>query len=250
MQFNDTTTFIGIKQDLYFTGKFNASTFDTRDVDRIVNKYYGQIQEIIRAVNENFYMIVARTDLYIGDGTYTFPDGVGVGAAPAYEKIKSLFAAFSPQDITNPLPDEFQRVDFVDPNQISNPSYSFTSPKALIYGDYFVLLPLVTDITKYPVTLGVKILYIQQLDYLVLDTDTPKIFRSFHDAITWGSLIDIADRLGNDRLLKKATEMYEKRCKEIAAYASNRILDLQEGLVEGQDTAGGWAYPWGQDSMS
>lgn len=250
MQLNDTTNLIGIKQDIYFNAKINVSTFDPNDVNRIINKYYGQLQEIIRAVNENFYMIVARTDLVISDGTYTFPDGVGTSAAPAYEKIKSLFAALMPQDRTAPRADEFQRVDFLDPNQISNPAYSFTSPKALVYGTYFVLLPLLTDPTRFPVTKGLKILYIQQLDYLVNDTDTPKIFRSYHDIITWGSLIDIAGRLGNAKLEKKAADMFKKRCGELAAYASNRILDLEEGLVEGQDSQGGWAYPWGQNSMS
>jgi len=251
MQLNDTTNLIGIKQDLYFTGKFNSSTFDQLDVDRIINKYYGQIQEIIRGINENFYMIVAVTDLVIGDGSYTFPDGVGAGAAPAYEKVKSIWAAFLPQNFLAPLATEYKRVDFIDPNQISQPAYTFTSPKAQPFGTYFTLLPIpVTADGPYPVKGGLKIYYIQQLDFLVNDTDMPKIFRSFHDAITWGALIDIAPRLRNDKLLKQAQDMFKKRCDDIANYASNRILDVSDSIIEGQDAQGGWEYPWGQNSMS
>lgn len=252
MQFNDTTNLIGIKQDLYFNGKFNASTFDPNDVNRIINKYYGQIQEIIRKINENFYMIVAVTDLVVGDGAYTYPDGVGTGAAPAYEKIKSIWAAFLPQTPSAPLPTEYARCRFIDPNDISQPAFQFLDPKVQDFGDYFVLLPIPQSNppATYPVKGGVKMYYIQQLNYLVNDTDTPKIFRSFHDTITWGSLIDIAHRLGNDKLETKATEMFKKRCDDIAAYASNRILDVEISIIEGQDNQGGWEYPWGNNSMA
>ena len=44
--------------------------------------------------------------------------------------------------------------------------------------------------------------------------------------------------------------MWKKRKDDVRNNASNRVLDLEEGLVEGQDALGGWAYPWGQNSMS
>ncbi len=237
---------------MYYLSKTNSAFFVEGDINRIINKYYSQIQEIIRGVNENFYMIVATTDLVISDGAYDFPDGTGSNAAPAYEKVKSIWASYVPADITNPLPTDYVRVDLVDPNQISQPAYTFNSdqPKALVFGDYFVLLPLVTDATKYPVLKGVKIYYIPVLDKLVNDTDVPKIFSTFHDAITQGSLIDVAQRKGDQTLYKSATEAYKKRCEEIATYASNRILDVQLSVIEGQDAQGGWEFSWGNNSMA
>ncbi len=253
MQLNDTTTTTldGIQQDIYFIGKCNVNSFVSGDLNRIINKYYGQLQEAIRAVNENFYMIAAVTDLVIGDGSYTYPDAVGTNAAPAYEKIKAIYAAFQPANIAAPLVTEFTRVDCISPQSIEDPSYTFSAdaPKAMMFGDYFVLTPLVTDVTRYPVTNGVKIYYIAKQDKLVNPTDTPKIFSSFHDAIVQGSLIDVSKRLGNKQLQKDSEAEFAKRLAEVKAYASSHVPD-EIGIIEGQDGAGGWEYPWGQNSMS
>lgn len=246
LQYNDTSssTLAGLKQDIYFLGKCNSGSISDGDLNRIINKYYGQLQEVIRSVNENFYMQEATADLVIGDGTYTFPDGTGT--APAYEKIKSIWVAFNPADSSNPQPNEYVRVDVVDPDSISDPSYEFSQaePKALIFGTYFVLLPFITDTSKYPVTNGVKMYYIARQDKLVNDSDTPKIFPSFHDAITQGALIDVAQRLGNDKLKADSVALFKKRLEEVRAYASARI-PAEIGLVEGQDSLGGWEYPFG-----
>lgn len=247
MQYGDSTTLQGIREDIYFIGKCNASSLGANDLNRIVNKYYEQLQEVVRAVNENFYMVVATTDLQIGDGSYTFPDGTGT--APAYEKVKSIWASYLPANIASPLITEYQRVNIVDPDSITTPNYTFSEPTALMFGDYFVMQPLVTDVTKYPVTNGLKMYYIGEVNRLVNDTDIPKIFPSFHDAITQGALIDVAQRLGNLQLKKDSEATFKKRLEEIRAYASARIPD-ELGIVEGQDLGGGWAYNWGQNSMS
>ena len=251
LSYNDTgsTTLAGIKQDIYFIGKCNSGSISDGDLNRIINKYYAQCQDAIRSVNENFYMGEATTDLVIGDGSYTFPDGTGT--APAYEKIKSIWVSFLPADITNPQANEYQRVDIIDPDSISDPEYMFSteSSKALLFGLYFVLLPLVTDATKYPVTNGVKMYYIMRQDKLVNDVDSPRIFPSFHDTITWGALMDVATRLGNDELLQQSQGMFTKRLQEIKDYASAH-MPLELGTVEGQEEVGGWAYPWGFNSMS
>ena len=73
-----------------------------------------------------------------------------------------------------------------------------TNRKLKSFGNYFVLLPLVTDVTKYPVRDGVKIYYISTQNSLPNATDVPQIFPSFHDAIVTGSLIEVHKRLGND----------------------------------------------------
>lgn len=246
MQYSDTgaTTLYGLKQDIYYLGKCNSLSIADGDLNRIINKYYGQLQEVIRSVNENFYMVVATTDLVVGDGSYTYPDGTGT--APAYQKMRSVWAAMTAADLTNPLSTEYQRCIVADPDSISNPGYTFTNPTVLLFGTYFVLLPL---ITANPVTRGVKIYYIASQDKLVNDTDVPKIFDSFHDAITQGSLIDIAERLGNDKLKKDSAELFAKRLADIKSYASER-LPFASSIVEGQEAQGGWLYPWGQDAMS
>jgi hypothetical protein len=252
MQYNDTSTLQGIIQDIYFLGKCNGSSVSANNMLRIVNKYYGQLQEAIRSVNENFYMAVATTDLVTGDGTYSYPDGLN-SSAPAYEQVRSIWAAYLPNDSTNPLTTEFQRVNIVDPDAISNPAYTFSNPTALMFGTYFVLLPECSNTTAnpslYPVTNGLKMYYIATQDRLVNDTDVPKIFPSFHDAITQGSLIDIAERLGNDKLKADSVLLFKKRLEDIRAFASARIPP-EISIVEGQDGQGGWVYPWGQQSMS
>ncbi len=250
LQYNDTSSTLGgLLQDIYFLGKCNTNTFSTGDYNRIINKYYGQLQEAVRAVNENFYMTQATSDLIIGDGSYSFPDGSGT--APAYEKIKSIWVAFRPANVATPLVNEYQRVDIIDPDSITDPEYTFNEeqPKAVMFGTYFVLNPLVTDVTKYPVTDGVKMYYIATQDKLVNDTDVPKIFPSFHDAIVQGSLIDIHKRLGDDDASEKAKVLFAKRLAEIKSYASAHIPD-ELGIVEGQELAGGWVYPFGFNSMS
>lgn len=248
MILNDTsTTLNGILQDIYFLGKCNVNTFTRGDYLRIVNKYYGQCQEVIKGVNENFYQATATTDLVIGDGSYTYPDGTGT--APAYTKMKSIWVAFLPANSAAPLATEYMRANVADPDSISDPSYTFTQSTALMYGTYFVLLPLVTDVTKYPVTDGVKVYYIAEVPPLVNDTDAPLIFKSFQDAIVQGSLIDIADRLGNEQLKIESEKTFKKRLQDLAAFASNR-LPPEISIIEGQENQGGFTYPWGQSSMS
>lgn len=246
----NTATLAGLKQKIYFDTKCNALSLSDGDLNRIVNDYYGQVQEAIRSVNENFYMTIATTDLTIGDGSITFPDGTGT--APAYEKIKSIWVAYNPADITAPLSSEYERVDIIDPDSINDPQYLFSNdaPKAQIFGTYFVLLPLVTDVTKYPVTDGVKMYYIATQDKLTLDTDVPKIFPSFHDAIALGAEIDVHHRLGNEDDEEKAKKAFHDRLEEVKAYASAHIPP-EIGVVEGNtDNAGGWSYTWGANSMS
>lgn len=247
LTYGNATTLAGIREDIYFLAQCNANFISSNDLNRIINKYYAQVQEVIRSVNENFYLTEATSDLVIGDGTYTFPDGTGT--APQYEKLKSIWAAFLPQNSASPLTTEFMRVNVIDPSSISDPSYTFTQPTALIFGTYFTLLPLVTDVTIYPVTGGVKVYYIPTQNQLVNDTDVPLIFPSFRDSITHGSLIDIAERLGDQELKKDSTEFFAKRLSEIKAYASSRIPD-ELGIVEGQENQGGWEFPFGKLSMS
>lgn len=248
MILNDTITLDGILQDLYFEGKFNVNTFQRDDLLRIINKYYYQMQSAIRGVNEDFYLIVATADLVIGDGSYTLPDG---NTAPPYEKIKSLWGAFTPANISAPLATEYERVTIIGANQVTNPAYEFTIPTAIMFGNYFVLHPLVTNVLLYPVLKGVKAYYIPQLDKLINDTDKPNIFPDYHDVITWGALTEIAPRLGNQTIEAKAIKKYKERMEDLKEYASNRVLDLQAGdVIEGQDTAGGWTFPFGQSSMS
>lgn len=249
MQYGDSVTLQGIREDIYYLAKANANSILPNDLQRIINKYYGQLQEAVRSVNENFYMVVATANLSQLDGSYTFPDGSGTGAAPAYEKMKSIWGAFSPKNTSAPLTTEFQRVNCIDPDAISDPSYSFTQPTALMFGSYFVLYPLVDNVTVLPVTNGLKSYYIARQQTLVLDTDVPVIFPTFTDAITQGSLIDVAQRMGNEKLKQDSIALFAKRIQDIKAYASDR-LPILDGLVEGQDNAGGWTYPWGDYSMS
>lgn len=249
MIYGDPSTLQGIREDIYYLGKVNASFISANDLKRIINKYYQKLQVAVRAVNENFYMQEATANLIIGDGSYTFPDGTGT--APAYEKIKSIWVAYLPANRAAPLSNEYIRCDIVDPDSISDPEYLFSeeAPKALIFGTYFVLLPLVTDATKYPVTDGVKIYYIAQQDALTNDGDIPKIFPDFHDAITQGALIDIAQRKGDDKLKADSVALFDKYIEDIKCYASARI-PAELGIVEGQDSLGGWSFPWGNNSMS
>ena len=250
LQYNDTNTatLAGLKQKIYFDGKCNALSIDDGDMNRIINTYYARVQERIRKVNENFYMDIATADLVAGDGTYTFPDGTGT--APAMEKLKSIWTAFTPANIAAPLVSEYVRVQAIDPDSITDPEYVFdqSQPNAQIFGTYFVLSPLVAAGTP-TVTDGVKVFYIATQDKLVNDTDVPKIFPSFHDAIALGALIDVCHRMGNDDDSKDYEKKFNARLLEVEAYASNHTPE-EMGIVEGQDTQGGWAYPWGTHSMA
>jgi hypothetical protein len=247
LKLDDTSTLQGILQKIYFDGKCNVNTFDANDYLRIINVYYAKLQEAVRAVNENFYMGIATADLVIGDGSYTFPDGTGT--APAYEKIKQILVAYQPKDITAPLDTEYEPVNIVDPTSISDPSYTFSQPTAMVFGTYFVLKPLVTDATKYPVTDGIKMYYIATQDKLATATDVPKIFPSFHSAIVTGALIDIHHRLGNEEASQIAKKDFADQLEEIKSYASAH-MPPELGVIEGQEEQGGWEYPFGNSSMA
>ena len=62
MQLNDTVNLIGLKQDIYFKAKITANTLPQNDLNRIINTYYKIVQEDMRAINEDFFMVVAKAD--------------------------------------------------------------------------------------------------------------------------------------------------------------------------------------------
>ena len=251
LQYNDTNTatLAGLKQKVYFDTKSNSASISDGDLNRIINIYYGRLQEAVRAVNENFYMYVATADLtYDGVGGFTFPDGTGT--APAYEKLKAIWVAYTPANTAAPLYSEYVRVNCIDPTEIFNPAYSYSneSPNAQMFGTYFVLNPLPLS-TAPTITDGVKIYYIATQDTLTNDNDVPVIFPSFHDAIAIGAEADVHRRLGNDDEADKCEARFAKRLEEVKSYASDR-LPQEIDMLEGQDDVNSWAFPWGFNSMS
>ena len=245
MIINDTVNLKGLLQDLYFKGKFTSATFPKNDLLRIINTYYKIAQEDLRAVNEDFFLITAKADLQaysVSQGTYTFPLD--------YEKIKSYWVATQPVSASAPLYSEYVRCQVIDANSITNPSYAFSNPTIINYGTYFVLVPQLINNASitYPVIGGMKVYYIPVQADLVNDTDAPLIFPDYHDVITWGALIDIAQRLGKPDLKAQAEKMWKMRRKEMKADASNRILSVESEYVEGQTAQGGWSFKFGNSS--
>jgi hypothetical protein len=242
MQLNDIATLNGIKQDIYFNAHITSATYNQNDLNRIINKYYKVLQSDIRAINEDFFGEIFTYDLSLNTGG-TYPNEYNLPSG--YEKVKQIFAAFNPANPAAPVwPDEFKQVVLAKGDAITDPTYTFSNPTALIYDSSFFLYPKVTV----AVTGGLKLFAIIGQTDLANDTDKPNIFTDYHDVITWGSLIDIATRLGNDKLFKKATDMFTNRRKEMKEYASGRA-QLIGDVVEGQNE-GGWQYPFGHNSMS
>lgn len=238
-QLNDTTNLIGIMQDIYFLAKINVNTFNPLDLKRIINKYYKNTQEQLRAENESYFIKVFATNLLYTPNSYTIQSD--------WEKIKQLQVSMNPANINNPLATEYKRVQIIDANSFTDPSYTFTSPTAVMYDNYFYLYPIPT--VNQTVVNGIKIYAIPDQTDLLNDTDIPNIPSGFHDIIGIGSLIDIARRIGNDRLLSEAKEEFKKRMAELMSHAASRVEDYQSGIIEGQSNDK-WSYPWGQQSMS
>jgi hypothetical protein len=250
MQLNDNTNLIGILQDLYFNGHFNASTYSRLDLNRIVNKYYHMLQEDLRGVNEDFFLISSTATLPLystNNGTFTLP--LGSDGQIDCEKIKSIWVAINPASPAAPQPSEFVRVTIIDANAITDPSYVFTNPTAVMFGAYFVTYPQFTDTTIFPVTGGMKLYYIQRQVDLVNDTDVPNILPDYHDAITAGALIDIARRQRDYDLLAEAKQTFKDRRAEMKADAAQRVLDIEPAYVEGQSSQGGWYFSHGQTGL-
>jgi hypothetical protein len=247
MQLNDTINLNGIKQDLYFKAKITASTFSTGDINRIINNYYKKAQAAIRGVNEDFFMDIATANLVANTGG-TYPNEYPLPSD--YEKVKQIQVAFTPANPAAPLSTEYEVLNLIGQESISDPSAAITDPTAVILDNSFLLYPdpSVTNLTL-PVTKGIKVFYIAKQPDLVNDSDTPNIFSDYHDVIVWGSLIDIAVRLGNPTLLGEASAMYEKRMAEMKSYAGGRVLELSSPYADSQ-SLGGWIYPHGQNSMS
>jgi hypothetical protein len=248
MQLNDTINLNGIKQDLYFKAKITANTFSQSDLNRIINIYYKQAQAAIRGVNEDFFMDIATTNLVANTGG-TYPNEYPLPSD--YEKIKQIQVAFTPANPAAPLSTEYQVLNLIGQESISDPSVAITTPTAIILDNSFLLEPdpSTSNNLTLPVTKGVKVFYIAKQPDLVNDGDTPNIFSDYHDVIVWGSLIDIAVRLGNPTLLGEASAMFTKRMNEMKAYASGRVLELSSPYADSQ-SLGGWIYPHGQSSMS
>jgi hypothetical protein len=243
MQLNDTTTLIGLKQDLYFIGKFNATTFNQLDLNRIINKYYKQVQEDLRGVNEDFFMVSTKADLplySVNNGSFSLPLDC--------EKVKSIWVAVQPASSAAPLTTEYIRCNIIDANAITTPSYVFSVPTVVMFGAYFVLYPQLTNTAIYPVTGGMKMYYIPQQTDLVNDSDVPNVFSDYHDVITWGALVDIAPRIADEKLLAQATKQYKQRRDEMKRDASQRFLDVSQSYVEGQSPEGGWMFPFGNNN--
>ena len=245
MYLNDTTNLNGIYQDIYFNGKVTASTFAANDLLRIVNKYYSIAQSDIRAVSEDFFGEIWKGNLQTTYGG-TYPNEVPF--PNNYEKIKQIRAAYTPQNASAPLETEFEMVNPITVDQISDPTYTFnaSNPYAIIYDSSFFLNPIPTV----NVTNGLEVWGIVSQTALASPTDQPNIFTDYQDVITWGSLIDISTRLGNNTLYKQAVAMFKQRREEMKQYAAGRVPDMTGAYVEGQDLSGGWTYPFGNQQMT
>jgi hypothetical protein len=242
MQLNDTTTLIGIKQDMYFNAGFNANTYAQNDLNRIINKYYKMVQEDIRAVNEDFFLVSTKSDIATPTTAplvFTYPSD--------YEKLKSFWVAATPVSVSAPLATEYARCTVIDTNKITDPTYAFTNPTVVAFGSYFVLYPILTNTQV--ITGGMKLYYIPTQIDLANDTDVPNVFPDYHDVITAGALIDIARRMGNQVLLKDAQTTFKNRRAEMKSDAGGRILDVQPAYVEGQGSSGGWSFPFGKTGI-
>ena len=248
MQLNDTINLNGIKQSIYYLAKINASTFSQLDLNRIINTYYKQAQSAIRGINEDFFMEIATTDLVANTGG-TYPNEYPLPSD--YEKIKQIQVAFTPANPNSPLSTEFQVVNIIGQESISDPSATITTPTAVMLDKSFLLYPdpSITTRLTLPVKGGIKMFYISQQPDLVNDSDIPNIFSDYHDVIVWGSLIDIAVRLGNPTLLSEASAMFTKRMNEMKSYASGRVLELSSPYADSQ-SLGGWSFLHGRNSMS
>ena len=242
MQLNDNTNLIGIKQDIYFNAKINASTFQQLDLNRIINKYYKMLQEDLRAINEDYFLVSTTADIPVPTSSYLTFD-----IPSDSEKIKSLWAAVSPANNASVLQTEYVRCAIINPNKITDPTYAFSNPTCIMFGSYFALAPILANTTT--ITKGLKCYYIPIQTDLVNDNDVPNIMSDYHDGITWGSLIDIAQRQGDDKMAKKADDMFTKRREAMKADAGNRILDTEPQYVEGQGNEGGWSFPFGQTGL-
>jgi hypothetical protein len=242
MILNDTVNLNGILQDIYFIGKINATTFAPNDLLRIINKYYTVAQTDIRSINEDFYGEIATLNLQTNTGG-TYPNEYTLPTD--YEKIKQIQAAYNPVNLSSPLATEFQVIKLIGQQQISDPEYVFSEPTAVLYDNSFFLYPIPTQ----GVTNGLKLFYIKLQPALALNTDTPNIFADYQDVITWGSLIDIAIRLGNQALFQQANLMFTTRRAEMKKYASGRALEMAGAYIEGQQL-GDWSFPFGNSSMS
>jgi hypothetical protein len=247
MILNDTINLNGLKQSIYYLAKINASTFSQADLNRIINIYYKQAQSAIRGINEDFFMDIATANLVANTGG-TYPNEYPLPAD--YEKIKQIQVAFTPANINNPLSTEYQVINLIGQESISDPSVAITTPTAVILDNSFMLYPDPSiSNNPLPVTKGIKIFYITKQSDLVNDSDVPNIFSDYHDVIVWGSLIDIAVRLGNPTLLGEASSMFTKRMAEMKEYAGGRVLELSSPYADGQ-SLGGWDYTHGKSSMS
>jgi len=259
MQLANSSTLSDILDDIYFNAKINASYFGTvtegkidangnpYDLLRIVNKIYKQAQDEIRAVNEDFFLEISTLDL-VADTGGTYPNEYPLPFD--FEKIKQIQVALQPVDKTAPLVSEYQKCNLIGWGAITDPSYQdFTTPTCVMFDKYFHFFPLPAS-TLLPVTRGLKCFYIPLQADLANNTDVPNIFANYHDVITWGSLIDVATRLGDNNLLKIASEMYNKRKEEMRAYASSYILDIQPEYTEGQDQLGGWDFSWNNRNLN
>jgi hypothetical protein len=248
MQLNDTTNLNGVLQDIYFNGKITVNTFPANDLLRIVNKYYKIAQSYLRGVSEDFFGEIWTLDLQTNTGG-TYPNEY-ILTNTSYEKIKAIYASYSPQNVAAPLwPSEFTQMALITQDQISQPGYAFntSNPYAIIYDSQSFFIEPLPTVT---VTGGLKVFTIELQADLANATDKPNIFSDYQDVITWGSLIDIAIRKGDDKLFKIASAMFKKRGDELKEYAGGHVPVMAGAIVEGQDAQGGWSYPFGYNQMS
>ena len=254
MQLGNSLTLNDILSDIYFNAKITAATFGNLDTNgnpqdllRIINKVYKQLQDEIKGINEDFFSEIYTTDLVLTTGG-TYPNEYPYPTN--FEKIKQIQVAFNPADKTTPLYTEYIDARIVSQSAFSDMSQTtnFDSPVVVDLGTSFLLYPI-QDSTAYPVTKGIKIYTIDLQSDLTQNTDTPNIFSNFHDVITWGTLIEVANRLGNQNLLETSASMFKKRVEEMKTFASGHILDYQPSYLEGQNP-GYVVYPYGNFPMS
>ena len=240
MIFNDPINLNGILQDIYFKSGIKSNSFNANDIKRIVNIYYRILQGEIRNLNENFFDVGANTSIVNGVWQkYAFPSDM--------ERLKTIFVALSPKNVNSITRQDYQAGMVASNEQIDNFDYTkITDPVIALYGNYFELLNNVNIIGLPINNVGIRIVYTPVQSDLSADTDTPNIPTDYHDIISWGSIIDIADNTRDINLLKKAQGMYKERLTQMRNDISNRVTNMAGFEVEGQNGGSGALIPqWG-----
>lgn len=205
--------FLQLKQLVSFwVDDLSMTYFTSAQVGVFLNNAQREVQKLVLAAGQDYYVKCAQTSLVVNQREYVLPDDFY-----KVNRLEVVISGVSPNEITSTL-------NPISPNQQDLILYNVGTPNVYFFKkNRFVLFPAPN------VALTLRMLYSYQVADMVLDVDQPDVPQPYHELIAVLAAMDCLykDTRDTSALMEKRNFYMDMLKKD----AAQRNLDESRSVI-------------------